>query len=203
MVIDSHPGPSSPDGDEALVLRAPTAAALRFIAATATCCPPSMSASMFAASLPDTIRSASSSWRVVYGWPGSNPTQEHSTSVWDWLARAKLSGRRLSSTTIASSGLIVLAGACCADGSREARMRPESRSASSHAWAGTVGESDRAGRLDTRLGGSRSGRPPRSSRTRARLPTQPTSFARALSVSCAVTVFSRAEVSDPLRINNF
>ncbi len=67
---------------------------------------------MFAASLPDTISSASSSWRVVYGWPGFNPTQEHSTSVCDELARAKLSGRRLSSTTIASSGLIVLAGAC-------------------------------------------------------------------------------------------
>ena len=83
MVIDSQPGPSSPDGDDALVLRAPTLAALRFIAATATCWPPSMSASMFAASLPDTISSASSSWRVVYGWPGFNPTQEHSTSVWD------------------------------------------------------------------------------------------------------------------------
>ena len=138
-MIDSHPGPSSPDGDEALVLRAPTAAALRFIAATATCCPPSMSASMFAASLPDTISRAASSWRVVYGWPGSSPTQEHSTSVWDWLARAKLSGRRLSSTTIASSGLIVLAGACWADGSCEARIRPESRSASSHACAGPSG----------------------------------------------------------------
>ena len=112
---------------------------MRFIAATATRCPPSMSASMFAASLPDTISSASSSWRVVYGWPGSSPTQEHSTSVWDWLARAKLSGRRLSSTTIASNGLIVLAGACCPYGSCEARMRPESRSASSHACAGPSG----------------------------------------------------------------
>ena len=42
-------------------------AALRFIAATATCCPPSMSANMLAASFPDTISSADSSCWVVYG----------------------------------------------------------------------------------------------------------------------------------------
>ena len=65
MVTDSQPGPSSPDGEDALVLRAPTSAALRFIFATAICCPPSMSPSMFAASLPDTIRSAESSSVVV------------------------------------------------------------------------------------------------------------------------------------------
>ncbi len=111
MVTVSHPGPSRPEGEEALVFRAPTAAALRFIAATAAGCPPSMSASMLAASLPDTMSNASSSWRVVYGWPGLRPTHEHSTLVWDWLARAKLSGLRWSRTTIASSGLIVLAGA--------------------------------------------------------------------------------------------
>ena len=64
-VIDSQPGPSSPDGDDAFVARAPTRAALRFIAATATCEPPSMSASMFAASFPDTISSPESNCRVV------------------------------------------------------------------------------------------------------------------------------------------
>jgi hypothetical protein len=46
-------------------------------------------------------------------------------------------------------------------------------------------------------------RQPRSSRSRARLSTQPTLFARVLSVSCAVTGFSRSWVSNPLQINNF
>ena len=111
-------------------------------------------------------------------WPGSSPTQEHSTSVWDWLARAKLSGRRLSSTTIASNGLIVLAGACC-------RVRIVRRQNASGVEVGQqprlrrpVGERDRAGRLDAGLSGCGRCRRPRSSRTRARLSTQPTSFAR-------------------------
>ncbi len=69
---------------------------------------------MLAASLPDTISSPSSSWRVVYGWPGFNPTQEHSTSVCDSVGTCEVVGASWSSTTIASSGLIVLAGACCA-----------------------------------------------------------------------------------------
>ncbi|OFJ55152.1 hypothetical protein BEL07_02940 [Mycolicibacterium grossiae] len=110
-VTDSQPGPSSPDGDAARVLRAPRAAALRFIAATATRWPPSMSASIVAASLPDTISSADSSCRTVYGVPGVSPTQEHSILVCEAFARAKLSGLRWSRTTIASSTLIVLAGA--------------------------------------------------------------------------------------------
>lgn len=66
---------------------------------------------MVAASLPDTNSSPSSSWRVVYTWPGCSPTQEHSTSSWLAFARAHAAGGSASSTTIASSTLIVLAGA--------------------------------------------------------------------------------------------
>ena len=65
MVTDSQPGPSSPDGDAARVLRAPTWTALAFIFATAAWEPPTISASMLAASLPDTIIRASSSCRAV------------------------------------------------------------------------------------------------------------------------------------------
>ena len=40
-----------------------------------------MSASALAASLPDTISSASSSCRAVYAVPGATPTQVHSTAA--------------------------------------------------------------------------------------------------------------------------
>ena len=165
VVMDFHPGPSTPDGDEALVLPAPTAAALRFIAATATCCPPSMSASMLAASCPTPVEAPPAAGGWCRAGPAPTPRRRRSTSVWDWLARAKLSGRRLSSTTIASSGLIVLAGACCADGRREAGMRPESRSASSHACAGPWGIR-RARTAGYRAGGS--GEEARGARERER-----------------------------------
>ena len=203
MVTDSQPGPSSPDGDDALVLLAPTIAALRFIAATATCWPPSMSASMFAASLPDTINSADSSCWVVYGLARF---QSHA-GTFD-LGVGLIGAREVVGPQVVehdhreqrldrAGGRVLpvrIVGSQNASGV-EVGQQPR--------LCGAVGERDRACRLDTGLSRSRSVRPPLSSPSRARLPTQPTSFARRLSVSCAITGFSRAEVSDPLRINNF
>ena len=64
VVHPGPPGPSSPEGDVALVLVAPMATALAFILPTATSNPPSMSARVLAASLPDTSRRPSSNWRT-------------------------------------------------------------------------------------------------------------------------------------------
>lgn len=65
-VDDPDPlGPSRPDGVDACVLVAPSAAALAFILATVASGPPSMCASVLAASLPDTSSRASSSWCAV------------------------------------------------------------------------------------------------------------------------------------------
>ena len=155
MVIDSQPGPSSPDGDDALVLRAPTLAALRvhcrdcdMLAA------PSMSASMFAASLPDTISSASSSWRVVYGWPGFNPTQEALDLGVGLIGAGEVVGPQVVEHHHRQQRLDRgwRARAARTDHAN-ARMRPESRSASSQAWAGPSGQRYRPGRLDVRLCG--------------------------------------------------
>ena len=54
-----------PDGLPAFVPYAPSSAALAFIFATAASVPPSMRASVLAASLPDTSSRPSSSWRAV------------------------------------------------------------------------------------------------------------------------------------------
>ena len=65
LVQPGPPGPSSPDGEVAWVSKAPIAAAFAFILSTAMSYPPIMSARALAASLPDTSRVASSSWRAV------------------------------------------------------------------------------------------------------------------------------------------
>ena len=85
----------------------------------------------------------------MYGWPGFKPTQEHSTSVCDELARAKLSGRRWSSTTIASSGLMVLAGACGSSGLREAQNCAGVQVGEQPCLRRAVGERDGAHRFNT------------------------------------------------------
>ena len=112
VVTVSQPGPSSPDGDDALVLRAPSWAALAFIARHGDALP----AEHVGEHVGGVVARHHQQRREQLGGGVGLTRRQPDTRALDlgvrsgWRARTS-SGLRLSSTTIASSTLMVLAGA--------------------------------------------------------------------------------------------